>query len=145
MAIRGMQKGREARAKGTGMGTTSPVGRAAYTPTSTYDDGTFTRTALVMTTGETGSVDVCLPDGTRLCQINVSVCDGGDVLIVDTIDVDRRYSVKRALTFSTEKREIVNVPTGGTLVSADFRKLCPHCDTSIAGEHNPRCPMLATF
>lgn len=98
----------------------------AYTKINVYDDGTFIRTALVIGTGDTGSVDIVDSEGVRLAQVNISLVrghaeDGGEVLIVDTIDVDKRYDSKRALVFSPTSRAHSDVPEGGSLVSADFR------------------------
>ena len=105
----------------------APPSSDAATATTTHDDGTFIRTALVCD-HHNGSVDLVAADGTRLAQVNIfyaSNSDGHECLIVDVIDVDKRYSNLRALAFSNEKREIVNVPPGGNLVSVDFRRPVP--------------------
>lgn len=101
------------------------VCRMATTDTTTFDDGTFVRTALMIEGTDTGSVDVVNKAGKRLCQINISLgtakeCD--EYLIVDVIDVDKRYTKRRALVFSPDKRAEMDVPEGGNLVSTDFRK-----------------------
>lgn len=101
----------------------------ARTPTTTYDDGKFVRTALVVGEGEYGSVDVvCARTGKRLCQLNVfyepKAADGAeDALMVDVIDVEKRYPARRALVFSrTKGRSHINVPEDGNLVGVDFRR-----------------------
>jgi hypothetical protein len=106
----------------------SSASKDATTHTSIHDDGKFRRTALVIVGRDTGSVDVVMADGTRLCQINISFLpspssDGRrEALIVDVIDVDNRYPERRALAFSNTERAVIDVPKGGTLVSVDFRK-----------------------
>jgi hypothetical protein len=101
-----------------------PQSRDAFTQTAVYDDGTFTRTALVVGDGDTGSIDLVDARGVRLAQVNISFIpkrDGEEVLIVDVIDVDKRYASKRALVFSPTSRAELDVPEGGNLVSTDFR------------------------
>jgi hypothetical protein len=103
-----------------------PQSKDAFTQTAVYDDGTFIRTALVIGTGDTGSIDLVDSEGVRIAQVNISLVrgyveDGGEVLIVDTIDVDKRYARKMALCFSNGERRMLNVPEGGSLISADFR------------------------
>jgi len=96
----------------------------AFTKTRLYDDGQFIRTALVVGDGDTGSVDLVDTRGVRLAQVNISFIpkrDGEEVLIVDVIDVDKRYTERRALVFSPTSRQAVDVPEGGNLVSTDFR------------------------
>lgn len=92
--------------------------KRADTKTTTYDDGEFTRLAIVVDVGsEAGSVDVVDASGKRLCQINLFAYT--DALIVDVIDVDNRYTDRRALTFRNGTREAV---PADKLVSVDFRK-----------------------
>jgi len=76
---------------------TAKKSKDAYTKISVHDDGTFVRTALVANGGDTGSIDLVDAKGVRLAQVNISLLrghaeDGGECLIVDVIDVDRRYS-----------------------------------------------------
>jgi len=85
----------------------------------------FTRTAIVVEGNDTGSIDLVDRHGNRLCQINVSYLpssDGEETLIVDVIDVDKRFTTRRALAFSPADRRILDVPQGGNLVSVDFRR-----------------------
>ena len=88
------------------------------TKTTTYDSGGFTRTALVITPGPGGSVDLVDPDGNRLAQVNMFNIPGEDHLIVDVIDIDDRYSDKHAMTFNDGKRQVIPV---NYLVSADYK------------------------
>jgi hypothetical protein len=103
-------------------------GPDAQTRTATYDDGKFVRTALIIDEdGPNGSqsVDVIrIVDGrpVRLCQINLFDYRDEDSLIVDVIDVDARFTRRRALVFSpTAGRSELAVPKEGNLVSVDFR------------------------
>jgi hypothetical protein len=105
------------------------MSKKAHTKTATFDDGTFERTALVLEGGDTGSVDLVTKDGERRAQINISFMpdsDGEECLIVDVIDVEGRYTVRRALTFAPSKRASMNVPKDGNLVSTDFRRAVAH-------------------
>ena len=77
-----------------------PLGKVdAETHTTTHDDGTFIRTAIVCDRGDTGSLDlVRSKDGKRLAQINISFLentDGEECLIVDVIDVALRDEAAR--------------------------------------------------
>lgn len=103
----------------------------ATTKTTTYTTEGFKRTALVLgTKPDDGSIDVLDRNGKRLCQINIfhlqpSESDG-EGLIVDVIEVENRFSIRRALVFVKTKqgeikREIVDVGQG-SVVSADFRE-----------------------
>lgn len=97
---------------------------SALTPTSTYDDGEFIRTSLVIGTGEkSGSIDiVSAKTGKRVAQLNVFVF-GDDNLIVDVIDVDERNPARQALFFPPNSPSVRSrLPKGATLVSVDFRK-----------------------
>jgi hypothetical protein len=94
--------------------------KEAFTKTTTRDDGKFVRTALVLSNTETGSVDVVDAAGNFLARLNLCAIESGGV-IVDVIDVDKRYAVKRAMTFAGGERRAMTVPEGGNLVSVDFR------------------------
>ena len=99
--------------------------RDATTPTTTHDDGTFIRTALVVS-GDHGSIALVTADGTRGAQVNVfyeaSNNDGEECLMVDVIDVDNRYTERRALVFSPTERKSLDVPKGGNLVASHFAR-----------------------
>jgi hypothetical protein len=93
-----------------------------YWPTETceYTDAKGnTRTAIVPG-GEGGSIDVLNQDNERVCEINVFVIDGGTHVIVDVIDVDNRYPVKRALVDPGSSRSNPR-PEFSFLVSADMK------------------------
>lgn len=112
----------------------------ATTKTTTYNDGKFVRTAIVVGGDEenTGSIDLVDADGARLAQVNISFLpdsDGLEVLIVDVIDVDNRYTNRRMLAFTSTERVIKDAP--GRLVSVDFRRpiksdTCASCGMSRA-------------
>lgn len=91
----------------------------AITPTTTHDDGTFIRTAIVVvpTAGDKGSVAIVTPDGTRLALVNIFAYDSGN-LVVDVIDVDERFGKRAALTFIDGQRHRLE---GNKVISADFR------------------------
>lgn len=94
----------------------------AQTAIGSYNDGKFVRTALVIDgTENTGSVDVLDKKGHRVAQLNIFVGEDG-ALMVDVIDVENRYKVKRALAFAQGQRTSMTVPDGGNLVGVDFRK-----------------------
>lgn len=97
-----------------------PVSRPAPTRTTTYDDSTFVRTALIAE-GEGGSVDVVTADGRRLCQINIFWSVEDESLIVDVIDVDDRYEDRKAVVFP-KKGGPGRIVKSRSIVSADFRK-----------------------
>ena len=103
--------------------------RKAHTRTTTFDDGRFERTAIVCEGGSTVSLDLVDSSGVRLAQVNVSYqpdSEGFEVVIVDVIDVDKIYSHRRMHAFGPKGRKDEDVPEGGNLVSADFRrKLAP--------------------
>jgi hypothetical protein len=107
----------------------------AQTPTSTFDDGTFVRTAIVLRgdNGEEGSLDVVDRDGKRIAQINLFWTPDDDEgrahLMADVIDVDGRFTERRALVFSPRERRQLQVPEGGNLVGVDFRSAPPKEDS----------------
>jgi hypothetical protein len=92
------------------------VSRDATSKVVTYDDGTFIRTAIVAGVG-CASLDVLNSAGLRIAEINIILGQDG-TLIVDTIDVDKVFAVRRALTFPNGQRQ--EIPAG-SVVSADFR------------------------
>lgn len=109
-------------------------GDATSTITTRKDprDG-FTRTAIVVEGGDTGSIDLVTPDGKRVAQVNISYMpSAGDegakeeCLIVDVIDVDDVFPDRRALVFNpksrTRARIVTKVPKCTNLVSTDFRR-----------------------
>lgn len=106
----------------------------ATTPTTTFQDDKFVRTALVVSNDadpkrELGSIDVVrIVNGKveRLAQINIfhalKSSDGEELLMVDVIDVDERYTTRRALVFSPTERAHLDVPKGGNLVASHFAR-----------------------
>lgn len=114
----------------------APESRDAFTPTTTFDDGRFQRTAIVVYDSshpadfadKQGSVDVVrIVDGKvqRLAQINLFHAvnsDGQELLMVDVIDVDKRYPTRRALVFSPTSRAHLDVPEGGNIVASHFAR-----------------------
>ena len=95
------------------------MSKNAETKTTTFDDGTFLRTALVVYDPHVGSIDVLDKRGNRVCQINIFV--GENSLIVDVLDVDKRFPHKRALCFSKQERRAMETFEESSLVSVDFR------------------------
>ena len=120
----------------------APESVLATTKTTTHDDGSFKRTALIVhPEGTGGSIDLVTAGGQRLAQINVfyNPCDDDAhaCLMVDVIDVDNRYSARRALVFSPKERAQLEVPPGGNLVGVDFRG-APHrppCGHSVCSQN----------
>jgi hypothetical protein len=105
------------------------VSQDATQEPATYDDGKFIRTALVASDGKAGSFDVVAEvhgQRVRLAQINLfyfprsDAEGGGDRVIVDVIDVDRRYRDKFAIGFSQTERARIDMPSGGSVFSVDF-------------------------
>jgi hypothetical protein len=73
----------------------------ARTQVSTYDDGRFIRTALIISGSEVGSIDLVNAEGVRLAQINISHLPNGhgnghgdECTIVDVIDMSDRYQTR---------------------------------------------------
>lgn len=95
------------------------MSKNAETKTTTFDDGTFLRTALVVRAPRAGSIDVLDKRGKRVCQINIFVGEGS--LIVDVLDVDKHFPRKRALCFTKQERRVMETFEASTLVSVDFR------------------------
>jgi hypothetical protein len=94
------------------------VSKNATTDTTTYNDGKFVRTALIVEkdeNGKGGSVDLVTKDGTRVGEINIFYSEGR--LMVDVIDVDNLYDVRRALGFKNGGRECIET---GQVVAAHF-------------------------
>lgn len=94
----------------------------ATTTIATFVSEGFKRSALVINDRRGGgSVDLVRADGVRLAQVNVFLCKDG-TLMVDVIDVDDRYAVKRAISFSPAGRgpTFFEVPEGGSLVACHF-------------------------
>lgn len=93
----------------------------AITPTTTHDDGSFVRTAIVVEAhaDNKGSVAIVSPDGTRLALVNIFFYEEGN-LVVDVIDVDERYGKRAALTFLDGQRCSLDA---AKVISADFRDL----------------------
>ncbi len=93
---------------------------ASLTATTTHDDGSFVRTALVaIPGGDSGSVAIVNPEGKRFALVNVFLYEDG-TLIVDVIDTDEQYEKRRALVFNDGQRQ--SLPAG-KVISADFRTL----------------------
>lgn len=96
----------------------------ARSEVTTYDDGKFVRTAIVVLDDGT-SFDLVDMKGTRVAEINAFVYseenDSEEVshLIVDVIDKDELFGDNQALTFDNGKR---NFHDAGRVVSTDFRK-----------------------
>lgn len=105
-------------AKKKSTATANKPSTIATTATSTFDDGKFVRTSLLVGEGS-GSVDlVCGKDGrTRLAQVNVFYTSDG-TLMVDVIDVDGQFASHRAIGFSSGERP-QSVPTD-SIVGAHF-------------------------
>lgn len=117
-------------AQGRGIRRWKPPAKDATTKVATFASERFKRTALVIgAKQDDGSVDVLRKDGTRIAQINIFYGEGdgrkdGEFLIVDVIDVDKRFPVRRALVFANHKQQSIEVGDGN-LVSADFRVPLP--------------------
>lgn len=91
----------------------------AFTKTTTFDDGTFVRTALVVEGPGVGSIDLVNKAGKRIAQVNISYSP--NCLIVDVIDVDKKFKQRRFHAFSNNERKDVDFPKDGKLGSVDFR------------------------
>jgi len=100
------------------------VSKNAETKITIFDDGHFVRTAIVVDDANVGSIDVVDKSGQRVCQINVFV--GELSVVVDVIDIDKRFPQKRALCFTNqgygENRRILDAFKTSSLVSVDFRR-----------------------
>ena len=96
------------------------MSKNAETKTTTFDDGAFLRTALVVDEAHVGSIDVVDKRGKRLGQINIFV--GEDSLIVDVLDIEKRFPNKRALAFTRHSSRDMDAFPESTLVSVDFRR-----------------------
>lgn len=92
----------------------------ASTDMTTYDDGKFVRTAIVVKEGGAGgSLDIVDSKGRRIGQLNIFVQEGEEPsLMVDIIDVDHVFEKHRALGFVKYQR---NDQDTDQLVGADFR------------------------
>lgn len=107
------------------------------TETTTHvDDRGGQRTAIVVGKNPNGgSIDVLDDNLKRVAQINVFVMHDGDHVIVDVIDVENRYTKKRALTDPGSNREDRTQSPFNFLVSADLKKgrVCcanpPYCQS----------------
>jgi hypothetical protein len=99
------------------------VSEPAYTRVAVHDDSAFIRTALVVgpkAEGERGgSVDLVDAAGQRLAQVNVFWDPAEEHLIVDVIDVDKRFPERAMHTFKFKRHQSVRA---STIVSADFRR-----------------------
>lgn len=84
-----------------------------------YTDEHWTRTAIVLPE-EGVSFDLVDERGKRLAEINAFVYDDGKHIIVDVIDKDDLYYIKRAFVFTEGGRESLDT---AHLVSADFREV----------------------
>lgn len=93
----------------------------ALTTTTTHDDGTFVRTALVIDSGEGtgGSVDLINANGELLARVNVFTDDRGDWLAVDVCDVGDRFTERRVLSFTDGRRQSLDA---GSVGAVDFRR-----------------------
>jgi hypothetical protein len=90
----------------------------ATTKTTTYTSERFMRTALVISgKGPDGSVDIVTEAGARLAQINIFLTDEG-TLMVDVIDVDKRFARHMAVAFPNRERKAI--PDCGPIVGAHF-------------------------
>lgn len=99
--------------------TTGKPSIEAQTPTRTFDDGRFIRTAIIVgEKNDSGSLDIVDgATGARLAQLNIFVSSDG--LIVDVIDVDGQFASHRAIGFKAGVPARVETDK---LVSTDFRK-----------------------
>ena len=98
------------------------MSKPAFTKTSVHDDGKWIRTALIVGSGDGrgGSVAIVNPEGKRIALLNIFTSEDNDWLAVDVIDIEERYTNRRALTFNDGTRQDMQAPT--TLVGVDFRK-----------------------
>ena len=101
--------------------------RDAQTPVTTYNDGKFILTALVMKGEGTGSIAILDANGRRLAEVNISYLPectdpNEEVLIVDVIDVEKRWTRKAGLVFNNHQRQRLELDAPSNLVSADFRR-----------------------
>lgn len=100
------------------------MSESALTMTTTHDDGTFLRTALVVGSGddhEGGSVDVLDGDGKLLARVNFFARndDEGDWFAVDVCDVGERFTERRVLSFRDGRRQSLDA---GNVGAVDFRR-----------------------
>lgn len=91
--------------------------RNAESKLTTYDDGKFVRTAIVVT--DTSSIDVLNEKGERIGQVNLFTQEGRNILMVDVIDVEDRYTDRRAIGFYKGTPKHVKA---GKVVAAHFEK-----------------------
>ena len=100
------------------------VSDSAISEVTTYDDGKFERTAIII---EEGGVSFDLLDkfGNRVAQINAfsyfSEHDPKrlDHVIIDVIDIDKRFGDNCALTFTDGMRKYLEA---SNLVSVDLKR-----------------------
>lgn len=93
----------------------------AQTPTAEHDDGRWIRTAVVLVDEKnSGSIAVVNEKGERLALLNIFTSDDNDWFAIDVIDIEQRYSNRRALVFNNGTRQDLQAPT--TLIGVDFRK-----------------------
>ena len=101
------------------------MSKKALTPTSTFDDGEFERTSLVIgTRANHGSVDIVSAlTCKRIAQMNLFLYENDHRIIVDVIDVDERFHKRTLLGFSrTKGRFTLALPSDASLSSVDFRR-----------------------
>jgi len=58
----------------------------------------------------------------EVCAEELEQAEGQEVLMVDVIDVDKRYTTRRALVFASRERKSIDVPKGGILVATHFAR-----------------------
>lgn len=90
----------------------------AQTKITTYDDGTFIRTAVVSDPESGRSIDVVDKDGKRLAQINIF--RSNDAFMVDVIDVDDQFTERKVIGWGAGGRG-THTPTN-KVAAVDFRK-----------------------
>ena len=99
------------------------MSKETKTTISEHDDGRWIRTALVISGGESrkgGSVAIVNEVGERIALLNIFTSEDNDWFAIDVIDIEERYSNRRALVFDNGTRQDLQAPT--TLIGVDFRK-----------------------
>jgi hypothetical protein len=91
--------------------------------TIAHDDGRFIRTGLVIE-GEICSIALVNGKGKRLALLNITALgdEGEKGLLVDVIDIDKRYQARRVYGFAAGIKTTFPLAPGGTVVSVDFRE-----------------------
>lgn len=99
------------------------MSESAETPVTTHDDGSWIRTAIVVTSGderEGGSIAIVNEKGERIALVNMYTSSDNDWFAADVIDIDGRFQRRRALVFDKGMKQDLVAPT--SLIGVDFRK-----------------------